>query len=515
MNDLYQAFLNPSNEFTQVPWWFWNDEITEEGIREQLADFRGHGIHGFTIHARMGLPRAIPYLGRRWFELVRFAVQEAKEHGMIVHLYDEGMYPSGSAHGEVVAGHPEFLARGLQMRYVKSLKAPDGNIQEKCVAFMPEGQTEAVAIAAADRIPHNKPGWIFVSTPTHGRIRGVHEGEDDGEAGAPFAADLLNPEAVRRFIRCTHERYYERLSAYFGDPIRAMFTDEPSILGRYPKEGLIPWTDGLETYFREKKGCDLIPHLPALFGDTCPSTGNIRRDYEDLVAERLNESFYKPISDWCAAHHIALTGHPSLSDDIGPLRYFGLPGQDTVLRHVELGKATLLEGPDSTVGKCASSAARHGCARRNGNEVFGGYGWNLTFDEMKGLSDWLMVRGVNLLWPHAFYYSIRGTRAHERPPDVGPHNLWWKHYRLLAEYTKRLCALLTDSQQVCELAILGRHNQLPWEPAKVLFQHQRDFNYLEDRLLARAVPAEGRIQIGGGRIFHIDSDEGANILRID
>ena len=32
---------------------------------------------------------------------------------MKVVLYDEGMYPSGSAHGMVVATNPEFAARGI------------------------------------------------------------------------------------------------------------------------------------------------------------------------------------------------------------------------------------------------------------------------------------------------------------------------------------------------------------------------------------------------------------------
>ena len=47
----------------------------------------------------------------------------------------------------------------------------------------------------------------------------------------------------------------------------------------------------------------------------------------------------------------------------------------------------------------------------------------------------------------------------------------------------RLCWLNTDSTHVCHLAILGRNDYLPWRPAKVCFQHQRDFNYIEARHL--------------------------------
>ena len=102
---------------------------------------------------------------------------------------------------------------------------------------------------------------------------------------------------------------------------------------------------------------------------------------------------------------------------------------------------------------------------------------------MKWLTHWLIVRGCNLLYPHAFYYSIRGPRVDERPPDVGPNSPWWNDYKPFALACRRLCWLNTDSRHICESAILGRNDYLPWRPAKVCFQNQRDFNYLEARHL--------------------------------
>jgi hypothetical protein len=102
---------------------------------------------------------------------------------------------------------------------------------------------------------------------------------------------------------------------------------------------------------------------------------------------------------------------------------------------------------------------------------------------MQWLAHWLLVRGCNLLVPHAFFYSIRGPRIDERPPDVGPNNTWWPQYPPFARATSRLCWLNTDSTHVCSLAILGLNDYLPWRAAKVCFQQQRDFNYLEARHL--------------------------------
>ena len=85
--------------------------------------------------------------------------------------------------------------------------------------------------------------------------------------------------------------------------------------------------------------------------------------------------------------------------------------------------------------------------------------------------------------PHAFYYSIRGPRYEERPPDVGPNAIWWDKYKPYADACRRLSWLNTDSHHVCELAILAEPSFLSTGAAKICFQNQRDFNYLEIRHL--------------------------------
>jgi len=519
--------VRPDPQFTQVPFWFWNDELNDEEIKRQLAAFREHGVYGFVIHARMGLPAHIPYMGERWLRHVRTAVDEAARTGMRVCLYDEGMYPSGSAHGEVVRSNPTFAAQALAETH-KDLNGPAEidvpGVEEgrhvATVAVRRIGDGDALDLTDARRIdrasgkvalPEGK--WrimTFACVPSRGHIRGVHPGEDDGQPGAPPAADLLNPEAMKAFIRFSYDPYYKVLKDHFGRTVIAMFTDEPSLLGRGARRNVQPWTDGLAEFFAARRGYRLEPLLPALFFEAGPRTHRIRDEFHLTVAERLDETYYQPLSAWCAQRGIALTGHPAESDEIRPLRFFQIPGQDMVWRWVLPESPSALEGAHSTVGKCSSSVARHDGRRRNANEIYGAYGWQLTMDEMKWLADWLMVRGVNLLYPHAFYYSLQGDRAHERPPDLGMHNAWWPYYRLFADYTSRLCGLLTDCRQVCEVAVLSVNNRLPWRAAKWLFQNQVDFNYLEDwRLCDQAKMTDGRLVIGemAYRMLIVDQDE--------
>ena len=221
---LISEFKTPSPEFTPFPFWFWNDELSEAEIRRQIREFHAKGICGFIIHPRIGLPESIRYMSETWLYFVRFAVMEAKSLGMKVMLYDEAMYPSGSCHGEVVGTNPDFASKCLVMRE-----------EEGCFA----GETFLAEVTRDGKV------YRFSESFSKGTIRGIHFGEDDGEANAPPSADLLNPDAVSCFIRLTHQRYFDFLGDEFGKTVVAIFTDEPMICGRVP-HACVPWTHGLE-----------------------------------------------------------------------------------------------------------------------------------------------------------------------------------------------------------------------------------------------------------------------------
>ena len=277
--------------------------------------------------------------------------------------------------------------------------------------------------------------------------------------------------------------HYEALGDHFGSTILGIFTDEPGPLGKCRERDVVPGTTGILEHINAYLGADFTPHLPALWYEDEPDAARWRAAFEEAIAHRLEETFYRPLHEWCHAHGTALVGHPARGDEIGLQRYFDIPGQDLVWRWVLPDDPTALEGPESTQAKCSSSAIIHLGRRRNSNECFGAYGHGFTWEEMKWLVDWCFVRGVNLLYPHAFYYSVRGPRRDERPPDVGPNSAWWDEYRPFADYCRRMCWLNAQGRHCCDLAILGESNRLPWTAAKHCFQQQRDFNYLEARHL--------------------------------
>lgn len=459
-----KQFIDPPREFSVMPFWFWNDTLKADEILRQINDFDEHGVYGFVIHPRMGLPIGMDFLSEEMLKLMNVAIQEAERRDMKVILYDEGSYPSGSCEGQVVAKNPAHAARGLAKI---DLEAGEKPVLEEgwnlvTIQKRPNGQRMAV-----------------VECPSNGHIRGIHWiDEEKGKEDLPPAGDILNPEAVNSFIELVYDRFADNFAQYFGKTVIAVFTDEPNPLGRGSERGIVPGNANLLSQINEILGYDFTPYFSDLWYEDHENWEQHRKDYHRAITICLEENYYSRLSQWCANHGIALTGHPAGSMDLGAQKYFQIPGQDLVWRYVEPGEKAL-NGEHSTMAKNASSAMVHLNRRRNSNELYGAYGHNLTYDEMVWLANWCFVRGQNLLYPHAFYYSVRGARYDERPPDVGPNAAWWDNYKGYADACRRLSWLNTDSKQICEIAILGDANWLPDQSAKVFFQNQKDFNYLE------------------------------------
>lgn len=526
IDEAIEMFSDPPREFGVIPFWFWNDDLEEAELVRQLRLFHEAGFGGVMPHARIGLSRRVGYLTDEYFRLMRVVVDEAARLEMKVILYDEGSYPSGSANGAVVAENAEYASQSLRL-WDRDFEGPYSGfwrpntgralLDKHVCTVLGRVDDDEVVDPTTLRVLEPRDNTIFRvdigdgrwkgmsvwNTASGGVIRGAFPESEDAHATAPPAGDILNPEAVACFLRLTHDRYYETLKDHFGTTVIAMFTDEPNVSGRgASRRGgrrAYPYTPGFVAWLSERWGEDPSAWLPALWMDYGAETEAFRHRYDEAVQTRLQEVFYGGQAAWCADHGIALTGHPAESNELTALRLFQLPGQDMVWRYVEPNKPTALEGDHSVAAKAATSGARLSNRRRVLTEVCGAYGWQLTLDEVKWLFDWHMVRGNNLINPHAVFYSIRDRRAWESEPDLAIHNVWWPYFRQIALYSRRLCWLLSDGEHVCDVAILGDGNHLPWRAAKQLYQRQIDFLYLDERAVSEAVVDEGCLVDGAQR----------------
>lgn len=494
---LKNIWNNPGPAFAPMPFWFWNDTLDAEELLRQVDDFHKKGVDGFVIHPRMGFA-GVEYLSEEYFDLVALVCQAAQKRRMNVVLYDEGMYPSGSAHGAVVKADERFAARRL---YAQPIGGEVPENEELCFRIYVKKDADGLLTDTAFGPADGYEGYDLILGYTEGTIRGLSPDEDDGKPNAPKAADLLNPAATEEFIRQTHAKYYGRLSEFFGSTIVGFFTDEPSMTGRGAKmRGGIVWSYNMMEDFMDAGGD--FSMLAALLFE--PKEKKLRREAEfcmnKALRKRLNESFYAPLSNWCRGHNIALMGHPAESRDCDTMEYFDVPGQDLVWRMVVPG--TELTSPDSVMAKCASDFARHNGRARNSNEVFGvcgeaGNPWNFTPDNMMFYLNFLFARGCNMIIPHAFYYSLKTPlQSDERPPDVGPGNIWWKDYKKISGYIKRMSWLNASGTNNPHCAVLCSPDYMPYTPVKPLYEKGWTFNYLTiDDLMEKAVVEGDTIRI--------------------
>ncbi|GAA0351968.1 hypothetical protein GCM10008932_01210 [Alkalibacterium iburiense] len=470
-------FKSPDKEYTPYPFWFWNDELDEGEIKRQIKEMNDKGVNGFVLHPRIGIPKDIVYLGEKFFHYVKVAVKEAEKLGMRVILYDEGMYPSGSANGQVVEKHPEYASRGIYSIKAEEFKQDNEGFQEIIFKYLIK---DGKIIEEYQGHSGNNL-YYLVHEDSKGTIRGIHYGEDDGEENAPASVDLLNKKAIKYFMLLTHESYYENLKEFFGSTIVGFFTDEPDILGRNAQKNMLPFNDELYKKLSEE-GFDLKDIALATLEE---KDSLLNQKYAKCVTDLLSENYYQPISNWCKEHNIFLTGHPHGSDDLGLQEHFQIPGQDTVWRWVAPENKLNVTGTHSTLAKCSSDAARHKGIGRNSNEVFGccgkdGIQWSLSPTDMKWYLNWLFIRGVNMIIPHAFFYSIRGERKHERAPDVGLNNLWWDKYHYFSQFIKRCSYMFSDVVNQTNICIIAQADFMPHQGLDTLYENQIEFNYLLD-----------------------------------
>lgn len=494
---LKSGFLAPDSEFSAIPFWFLNDTLDEGELLTQLNGFYAKGIRGAVLHPRLGIPADTPYLGDKYMNFIKICVSQARELKMKIVLYDEGMYPSGSAGGLVAKTDPRYRSRGV---YTVKIDASFTSVPENekliAVYYLKFEDNRLTGFIRSENTFQREgyTPYAFICGYTNGKIRGIHPQTDDFEANAPFSGDLLGAGAVDTFIRLTHEKYYSELSEFFGNTVIGFFTDEPDMTGRRSKmPDYAAWTeDFYGDYMEACEGRELLPYL--LFEGE--HTQKARAAHKKAVNKRLAENYYGRLSKWCGEHGVALYGHPAGSADIGLQNYFGVPGQDLVWRAVE--PSNTLTSPDSVSAKCSSDSARHLERRRNSNEVFGvcgqkGNPWDFTFSDMLWYLNFLFARGVNLIFPHAFYYSVRTPlQYNERPPDVGPNNIWWEDYSVVSSYIARLSFINTDCRNSPLCGVLCDYSHMPYKSVKPLYENQYPFNYVTADMLS-----DGHINANG------------------
>ena len=414
---------HPATIFRHVPFWIWNDKLDEAELRRQIREMADKGWGGYFAHSRVGLVTG--YLSDEWMSLTSACADEAVKTGTSLWLYDEDKWPSGFAGGAVPEQSEDFRCRGLVLLHKGKACETD--------TVLAEVRHNGIDYEICKRVSPLGDLWFN---------------------GASYV-DLMNPDAVRAFINCTHERYKTSCGEHFGKAIPGIFTDEPGYIFQNNYDvPAVPWSDHLVPFFESRNGYDIREKLPMLFFEL-DGYQKVRLDFYDAAAELFKNSYTKQYSDWCADNNLIMTGHFMGDDNLleqtmwsGDLmsnyELMQWPGIDKLYRNLN----------GIIAPKQVSSVADQLGKERVLSEMFGCVGGQVSFFHRKWIGDWQNMLGVSLITAHLSLYSMRGDRKRDFPANFFYPQPWWQDERGFADYQARVCAAVSEGRRAVDLLIV-------------------------------------------------------------
>lgn len=419
-------FKNVPKSYRPIPFWSWNEKLETNETKDQIHKMDEVGIGGFFMHARGGLQT--PYMGEEWFDNVQASIDAAKETGMRPWAYDENGWPSGFGNG---------LVNGLGVEY-----------QQKYLRMEDEFNHKDTAIAKC----------------------GDHYFYYDIN---PFYVDTLDKKVIEKFIEVAYKPYYER----YGTEIEGFFTDEPQI----SRDGL-PWSFVFEKEYKERYGENINDYLEELFIDK-GDYKNTRIKYWKMVTDLFSDAFMKQVYDKCNEWGLKLTGHLVCEESL----VSQLTCNGACMPHYEYMHIPGMDWLGRPIFNCLTPLQVSSVAEQMGqeavlSETFALCGHNVSFAEFKGIYEWQMVHGINLLCQHLEGYSIRGIRKRDYPPAMYQQQPWWSEYEKFNDALSREGMVLNNGEK--EVDILLIH---PQTSAWSVFagEYNDAIKELNDRILDR------------------------------
>jgi len=503
--ELYKGFLDPPMSARPFVRWWWNgDRLTAEEILRELDVMKEAGIGGveinpikFPVGADPVGYETLQWLSDEWIELLKVALEGARERGIICDMIVGSGWPFGGEFLEkeeqtqMVTIETLDLEGEQQFQFQREdlLQKVDPEIHSKnetvyrdliMLRLMPETSDEFTeGMDLSDQleeevitldVPAGKYVLYYVVKLT-GYMAVIN--------GAPGAAGPV----LNHYNKPAVERYLNRLSSVLtekigpmGDHLRAMFCDSMELEGAN-------WNDDLPEEFEIRRGYALLPYLPFVlkkvghmgnpldedYGTIFPMEvmdmlNRVRLDFYRTRLELFKERFIDVFNNWCHENgvqsRVQAYGrgmHPmetSMDIDIPECEAWLRPGVGGVLADKgSKGRAYWM------INKFVSSGARLANKRlvsceeiTNTQMVF-----MATLERIKITGDQSTLSGVTHSILHGFNYSPPeapypgwvqyGTWYNERNP-------WWPYFRLWADYKTRLSWLFQNADMQSNVAIL-------------------------------------------------------------
>lgn len=266
----------------------------------ELAALKNEGFGGFGGNVNFQ-----DYLDdpESW-KTYRYTVEKAHAQGMSLWLYDEKGYPSCSAGGKTLQGHPEWKARAFLIAVT--------NVPAGSAALPPSPPGRPVATLRRPSAD-GKSQTVYVVTDDF-----IREGTHVSISVDRYKNDypnILMAEPTARFIELTHEAYRRELGESLKH-VTSTFTDEPSLMSLWMTPMpyfCLPVSDEFLDAYARKAGHALAEDVPELVGAVAGRTPadltSLRHRFWSMVGDRVAANFTGQLTKWADANGLESGGH--------------------------------------------------------------------------------------------------------------------------------------------------------------------------------------------------------------
>ncbi len=331
--------------------------------------------------------------------------------------------------------------------------------------------------------------------------------------GHGFEVDKLAPGAFAAHFRSFHEPLLERTGPPTGEAgWTRLHLDSWEMSSQN-------WTAGFREAFRDRRGYDPLPYLPAYYGTVVGSRETTERflwDVRKTAQELLLENYAASIRDLAHEHGLLYSNQPY---DMNPAGDIDL-GAVADIPSCESWAAGI--GTDTVYGCLEAVSIANVMGRPVVQaEAFTSMPSGLVYSprRMKSQTDWAFALGINALFFHTFTHQPLGADA-QPGITLGPHGIhwhrhqaWWPWVQPYHDYVHRLSSLLRTGTSVNDILYLtpegAPHIFLPPEDAMVgegVLRYKRGYRFdaISPRLLAQhATVRNGQITFEDGSSYTV------------
>ena len=306
IGQLQRSFNQPPDDARiMVRWWWFGTAVTKPQLEREMNFMKAGGIGGFEVQQTYPLQldgelpgvKNLKLLSPEHLKALRFTAAKAKELGLRMDLtlgsgwpYGGSQFSRSEAVGALRESAPVSVSPEQTNVALPASGGRGGGDNGEIVAAVlgpvtnaPAGGSPYLPLEVRGNmvlLPSDLRGATQVTFYTIG-LPGLVYVKRAAFGGDGYIIDHYSPTVIEKFIKEIAE---PAIKACGPNPPYAIFCDSLEVAGEN-------WTPNLLAEFQKRRGYDLKPLLPALFGDLGPKTLEIRQDWGQTVTEIFNDYF--------------------------------------------------------------------------------------------------------------------------------------------------------------------------------------------------------------------------------